>query len=63
MTKKFINSQHNSIKRKKGNANKLLQDCMTDIGFWNAESQVASLTVEKFFSDVVGIYIEVIDLN
>lgn len=63
MTKKSINGQYKTTKPDLDNANKLLQDCMTDIGFWKDDSQVASLTAEKFFSDVVGIYIEIIDLS
>lgn len=41
---------------------KLLKDCMTVVGFWNNDSQVASELTEKFWSDIPGIYIEVIQL-
>lgn len=41
------------------NANKLLQDCMTDLGFWKDDSLVASLIIEKFYADIPGIYIRI----
>lgn len=40
-----------------GNSNKLLIDCMTDLGFWNDDSQVFSEKPEKFWGDDVGIYV------
>ena len=43
---------------------KLLLDSMTKRGYWTDDSQVASLTVEKFRSDTqTGIYIEAQEMD
>lgn len=39
------------------NLNKLLKDCMTDVGFWKDDAQVASEICEKFWTEIPGIYI------
>ena len=39
------------------NLQKLLQDCMTAAGFWRDDAQVASLTAEKFWAEIPGIYV------
>lgn len=44
------------------NLQKLLKDCMTVVGFWEDDCQVASEIVEKFWADVPGIYVKVVDL-
>lgn len=36
---------------------KLLKDCMTKVGFWKDDAQVASEINEKFWAKVPGIYI------
>lgn len=41
------------------NSIKLLKDCMTRIGFWRDDAQVASELTEKFWSAIPGIYIRV----
>lgn len=41
------------------NAQKLLQDCMTELGYWKDDAQIASLIAEKFFSTRPGIYIKI----
>ena len=41
------------------NLQKLLKDCMTRVGFWADDAQVAREIVEKFWADVPGIYIRV----
>ena len=45
------------------NLQKLLKDCMTDLGYWTDDALVASEIVEKFWADRPGIYITVQDLN
>lgn len=45
------------------NLQKLLKDCMTDVGFWKDDAQVASEIVEKFWATVPGIYICVQELG
>ncbi len=44
------------------NLQKLLKDCMTSVGFWNDDAQVASEIVEKFWAEIPGIYIRVTEL-
>ncbi len=39
------------------NLNKLLKDCMTDVGFWQDDAQVASEICEKFWAEMPGIYV------
>lgn len=56
---KHENGEYKTSKPDLDNAQKLLQDCMTNVGFWKDDSQVASLICEKFWADVPGIYIRV----
>lgn len=44
------------------NLQKLLKDCMTHVGFWKDDAQVASEICEKFWAEVPGIYIHVGEL-
>lgn len=41
------------------NLQKLLKDCMTKVGFWEDDAQVASEIVEKFWAEIPGIYIQI----
>jgi Holliday junction resolvase RusA-like endonuclease len=42
------------------NLNKLLFDCMTDLGFWTDDAQVASEIIEKFWTiETPGIFINI----
>ena len=41
------------------NLQKLLKDCMTACGYWKDDAQVVSEIVQKFYSDVPGIFIVV----
>lgn len=41
------------------NLQKLLKDCMTDVGFWKNDALVASELCEKFWATVPGIYIRI----
>lgn len=41
------------------NLQKLLKDCMTQIGFWKDDALVASEIVEKFWSNIPGIWIRI----
>ncbi|MCK3937262.1 RusA family crossover junction endodeoxyribonuclease, partial [Streptococcus suis] len=58
-TKKSQHGQYKTTKPDTDNLQKLLKDCMTAVGFWEDDAQVASEVVEKFWSDQVGIYIKV----
>lgn len=39
------------------NLQKLLKDCMTAVGFWKDDAQVASEICEKFWAEIPGIYV------
>ena len=41
------------------NLQKLLKDCMTTLGFWNDDAQVAQEIIEKFWWDTPGIFIRI----
>jgi len=41
------------------NLQKLLKDCMSDLGFWTDDALVASEIAEKFWAAVPGIYIKI----
>lgn len=45
------------------NSMKLLQDCMTKMGFWKDDSQIAHLDVYKYWSKTPGLYISIRELN
>lgn len=44
------------------NLQKLLKDCMTLCGFWEDDALVASELVEKFWSEIPGIYVRIEEL-
>lgn len=44
------------------NSMKMLQDCMTKMQFWNDDSQIVRLMVEKYWSDYPGIHIRIREL-
>lgn len=45
------------------NLQKLLKDCMTDLGYWRDDAQVASEVIEKFWARIPGIYIAAQELE
>lgn len=45
------------------NLQKLLKDCMTVSGFWKDDALVVREVVEKFWSDVPGIFIRIEELK
>lgn len=45
------------------NLQKLLKDCMTDVGFWRDDALVCSEIIEKFWAAVPGIFISVNELE
>lgn len=51
------NGEWKTSKPDTDNLQKLLKDCMTDLGYWKDDAQVASEIVEKFWSEIPGIYI------
>ncbi|MBK1835033.1 RusA family crossover junction endodeoxyribonuclease [Roseibacillus ishigakijimensis] len=42
-----------------GNSNKLLIDCMTDLGFWGDDSQVFDESARKYWGEEPGIFIQI----
>ena len=53
------NGQYKTTKPDTDNLPKLFKDCMTDLGYWKDDAQVASEIIEKFWSEVVGIYVKI----
>lgn len=45
------------------NLQKALLDSMTKLGFWKDDAQVASQIVEKFWSDVPGVFVYITQLE
>ena len=59
ITKGRANGQYKTTRPDTDNMIKLLKDCMTRVGFWNDDAQVASEITEKFWAEQPGIFIEV----
>lgn len=57
-----VHGEYKATKPDTDNLNKLLKDCMTDVGYWQDDAQVASEIIEKFYSNQPGIYIKVVEL-
>lgn len=51
--------QYKDTKPDTDNLNKLLKDCMTDLGYWHDDAQVASEVIEKFWAEPPGIWISI----
>lgn len=62
ITGKHKNGEYKTTKPDTDNMIKLLKDCMTKVGFWKDDAQVASEITEKFWSNIPGIYIRVEEL-
>lgn len=45
------------------NAQKLLQDCMTRLGFWADDNQISLLSTGKLYGDKPGIWIKVEEIE
>lgn len=57
ITGKHEDGEWKTTKPDTDNLQKLLKDCMTDLGYWKDDAQVASEIVEKFWAKVPGIYV------
>lgn len=57
--KKHRNGEYKLTRPDTDNLEKLLKDCMTELGFWVDDSLVCSEIVEKFWADTPGIYIRI----
>ena len=62
MIKGSYNGQYKTTKPDTDNLQKLLKDCMTELGFWVDDALVASEIVEKFWGKTTGIYVRVEEL-
>ena len=63
ITSRHKDGEWKTTKPDTDNMQKLLKDCMTALGFWKDDAQVASEIVEKFWAAVPGIYISVEELE
>lgn len=62
--KNHKNGKWRKTKPDTDNLQKLLKDCMTEVGFWKDDAQVVSEKVQKRWSDdPTGIYIEIRELE
>ncbi|MBO1909635.1 RusA family crossover junction endodeoxyribonuclease [Sporosarcina sp. 6E9] len=59
ITGKRQNGEWKTTRPDVDNSQKLLFDCMTDLGFWKDDSLVVSLIAEKFWASLPGIYIKI----
>ena len=57
ITGKHGDGQYKYTKPDTDNLQKMLKDCMTGLGFWKDDAQVASEIVEKFWAKLPGILI------
>lgn len=57
------NGEYKTTKPDTDNLNKMLKDEMTKAGFWKDDAQVASEIIEKFWADVPGIFIQIMDVS
>lgn len=63
ITGKHHNGEWKTTKPDTDNLQKALLDSMTKLGFWKDDAQVASQIVEKFWSDVPGIFVYITQLE
>ena len=59
VTRNHIDGEYKTSRPDTDNLQKLLKDCMTDVGFWKDDAQVVSEHIEKFYADKTGIYISI----
>ncbi|RDW21023.1 RusA family crossover junction endodeoxyribonuclease [Oceanobacillus arenosus] len=59
ITASHSNGEYKYTKPDIDNSQKLLFDCMTDLGYWKDDSLVVSLIAEKFWAELPGIYIKI----
>ncbi|EAG1758604.1 RusA family crossover junction endodeoxyribonuclease [Listeria monocytogenes] len=56
---KHRDGEYKTTKPDTDNLQKLLKDCMTDLGYWVDDALVASEITEKFWAKIPGIYIRI----
>ncbi|WP_245864477.1 RusA family crossover junction endodeoxyribonuclease [Paenibacillus donghaensis] len=62
ITGKRQDGEYKTTRPDNSNMQKLLEDCMEDLGFYKDDAQIASLIVEKFWASLPGIYIKIEEL-
>lgn len=62
-TGKHKNGEFRITKPDTDNLQKLLKDCMTDVGFWRDDCLVAREIIEKYWAEMPGIYIKIQTLD
>lgn len=55
--------EYKTTKPDTDNLNKMLKDEMTKAGFWTDDALVASEIIEKFWTDIPGIYVEIVKIG
>ena len=60
---KHQDGEYRATKPDTDNLQKLLKDCMTDVGFWKDDCLVCREIVEKFWAEIPGIYIRIEELT
>ena len=63
VTGKHRNGEWKISKPDTDNLQKALLDCMTKLRYWKDDAQVCSQVVEKFWSDVPGIFVYIVSLE
>jgi len=59
MTKTSFDGQYKHTRPDTDNLQKMLKDCMSELGYWKDDALVASEIVEKFWAERPGIYIKI----
>lgn len=60
---KHRDGEYRATKPDTDNLQKLLKDCMTEVGFWKDDCLVCREIVEKFWAEIPGIYIRIEELT
>lgn len=60
---KHRDGEYRTTKPDTDNLQKLLKDCMTEVGFWKDDCLVCREIVEKFWAEIPGIYIRIEELT
>jgi Holliday junction resolvase RusA-like endonuclease len=63
ITGKHQNGEYKTTRPDTDNLQKMLKDVMTHLGYWTDDALVASEIIEKFYSDIPGIYIAIENLE
>lgn len=56
---KHVDGTYKTTKPDTDNLVKMLKDVMTELGFWKDDALVASEVIEKYWSEITGIYVKV----